>query len=407
MKIKTIRQFILLFVGSGFTVAGCDSGNLVTTDPEPDSAAVDISLTIFDKPPPGEAKQIANIVSKTTKLQDLRPGVDQRILRGVHAKAHGCVNAKFKVNEDLNERYQVGLFEKPGKTFDARIRFSNAAVLVDHDLQGGVNRSRGMALKVLDVDIGGAFLSTDRGQRNQDFLMINTTRFAFPTVRSYAFLTNTLLQSTAGADPRPLLALANPAVTAPPGFSDDDRVAVQRTVGIIRNDIQQKTVRNPAQVAYFGAAPFLFGADHVMKFSAAPCVAAEQTPLIGLTEGETPISPASNYLRDALIQSMQADEEFCYNFRIQVRELNDIRAPEEIESASMEWPQEEENYLDVARITIPPHQDVDSPDAQESCEKLVFTPWHSLAVYQPVGGINRLRLGVYRTSATHRQISAE
>jgi hypothetical protein len=71
------------------------------------------------------------------------------------------------------------------------------------------------------------------------------------------------------------------------------------------------------------------------------------------------------------------------------------------------WPEEEENYLDVARIIIPPHQDVDSPDAQESCDNLVFTPWHSLAAHQPVGGINRLRLDVYRTSAMHRQVSAE
>ena len=36
------------------------------------------------------------------------------------------------------------------------------------------------------------------------------------------------------------------------------------------------------------------------------------------------------------------------------------------------------------------------------CERLVFTPWHSLAAHQPIGSINRLRKAVYEASAQHR-----
>lgn len=156
---------------------------------------------------------------------------------------------------------------------------------------------------------------------------------------------------------------------------------------------------NPTQAQYFGAAPFLFGADRIMKFSAAPCVAVDV-----LAVEDTPNDAPRDYLRDALNQSMQGDEEICYNFQIQVRSLGEI-GTEKIENASTEWPGERDNYADVAKITIPLGQDIDSAVAEQSCEQLVFTPWHSLAAHQPVGGINRLRLDVYRNSARHRHIS--
>jgi hypothetical protein len=374
---------------------------------EAKSATVDISLTAFDMQPPGETEQIADIATKTTQLQDLRPDFDQPIHRGVHAKAHGCVSAKFTINDNLDEQYQVGLFRNPGQSFQAKIRFSNAAVLDAHDLDGG-NGSRGMAIKVLDVD--GPFLNAYQGGNNQDFLMINTTRFAFPTVRAYGFLTDTLLQSPKGAKADKLIGLGRltpeefaalqAAKKVPDGFSVDDYAAVQETFGVVV-EIRRTPVLNPTQAQYFGAAPFLFGANQIMKFSAAPCVAVDVLAL-----EDTPNDAPRDYLRDALKQSMQGDEEICYNFQIQVRSLGEI-GTDKIENASTEWPGERDNYADVAKITIPLGQDIDSAVAEASCEQLVFTPWHSLAAHQPVGGINRLRLDVYRNSARHRRISSD
>jgi hypothetical protein len=425
MNIRIVRQMLIIIAGSVFAVSGCNSDDLVTIDPEKDSAVVDISLTAIDNPPPGEAEQIAAIANKTTQLQEMRPG--DQILRGVHAKAHGCVSAEFRVNDNLEGQYQVGLFKTPGKSFQAEIRFSNAAVLREHDLKGAKNGSRGMAIKVLDVD--GLMLSKDRGRKNQDFLMINTSQFAFPTVRAYGFLTDTLLNSKAGADPTMLLALGaligaptsdpitpdhfaamqvaatDRGITVPEDFSVEDLAAVNETLKVI-GTIQGKVVRNPAQTRYFGAAPFLFGTNRVMKFSAEPCNPVFPAPFVGTTPDKTPENPTQNYLREALNQSMLGDREICYNFQIQVRESKEL-STENIENASTEWPEEMDKYVNVARITIAPRQNIDSADAQESCEKLVFTPWHSLADHQPVGGINRLRQGVYRNSATHRQVSIE
>ena len=77
---------------------------------------------------------------------------------------------------------------------------------------------------------------------------------------------------------------------------------------------------------------------------------------------------------------------------------------EPIEDATTLWPDELTSYEDVARITIPVPQAPDAPEAIEHCEKLAFTPFHSLAAHRPIGGINRLRHEVYESSATHRRL---
>ncbi len=60
-------------------------------------------------------------------------------------------------------------------------------------------------------------------------------------------------------------------------------------------------------------------------------------------------------------------------------------------------------FVNVARIVIPaPQKHINSKKAEAECEKLVFTPCHSLAAHQPLGGINRLRKAVYLASKDHR-----
>ena len=66
-----------------------------------------------------EQQQIKETTDLTVKLLDQRYPPPAKILRGVHPKSHGCVKAVFAVNRDLPESLQVGLFSRPGKTFDA------------------------------------------------------------------------------------------------------------------------------------------------------------------------------------------------------------------------------------------------------------------------------------------------
>jgi catalase len=366
-------------------------------------------------------------------MQGIRAETDQsqkgRLLRGVHPKSHGCVKAEFVVRDDIEKKYQVGLFAHPGKAYEAWIRFSNASVLREDDLQAnrdGIRQhgSRGMAIKIMDVK--GKMLSKEDGERNQDFLMINTPEFAFANVRDYLRLDRILERDPLGADPGPYFIPAVLAQLGPPVDGEPPEVTGKRKFlqSIVAKDpllnklsaddlkgtfasakvaanISKQTVRNPMQVQYFGAAPFLFGEGRAMKFSVVPSVATKQEKFDPITAD----NPTKDYLKEALIQTMKGDQYVRFDFKIQVRSVDDDNL--NIEDATTTWPNESTSYVNVARITVKAPQSPETEKAIEHCEKLVFSPWHSLADHQPLGGINRLRREVYSSSATHRGASDE
>jgi len=352
--------------------------------------------------PDQEAEQIAETTDLTVKLLDKRYPPPKQILRGVHPKSHGCVKATFTINPDIAAEFQVGLFAEPGKQFDAFIRFSNAAAVVGPDIdKEGKHGSRGMAVKVLDV--GGEVLIDDNGASNQDFLMINQPVFAFANTEDYLRLDSVLDRDndvpTGFFAP---LQLQNPAITEEQrrsilayieaeDISDEDIQRIADSARIV-GQIQATPVANPLGIQYFSAAPFLFGSDRVMKFSARPC--AEVPPT------KVPNPPPDNYLRDVLTETINRNEVLHFDFMLQVRtEGNDLG----IENASSLWDEARYPFISVAKITIPaPQPEVDSEENKAHCENLAFTPWHSLVEHQPIGSINRLRKSVYQASAEHR-----
>lgn len=380
------------------------------------AAAIGAEVSVFETIPPGEAGQIDETAAIMINLQDKRRKNDHtqndKLLRGVHPKSHGCVKAELVVNNDIDEKYRVGLFTDPGRKFDAWIRYSNAAALREDDLKPGrdgkrANGSRGMAIKVLNVD--GDFIDLDNGEKNQDFLMINTPEFAFPDVRNYLRLNRVLERSDKGDDAGPFFVI--PATPPLPPADDpiwndtwadfqpaSDGVATKNT-GRVIGEISKHTTKNPLEIQYFGAAPFMLGPDQVMKFSAAPCQEIQQPSLDELLAED----PSVDYLREALTGTMKGEEDICLNFKIQARSNGPDLAL--TENASTVWQDELSGYEDVARITIPAPQQPDTPEAIDHCENLAFTPWHSLEAHRPIGGINRLRQKVYYSSAKHRLTS--
>jgi catalase len=135
-----------------------------------------------------------------------------------------------------------------------------------------------------------------------------------------------------------------------------------------------------------------------MKYSAKP--SAEVPPT------QSPVTPRpENYLRDALTETINRDEPLYFDFLVQVRHEGDDFGVdnESIENASSEWKESDYPFISVAKITISaPQSEVDSAENKAHCEKLAFTPWHSLTEHQPIGSINRLRQSVYQASAEHR-----
>ncbi len=363
--------------------------------------------------PEQEAKQIAETAELTVKLLDKRYPPPKQILRGVHPKSHGCVKATFTINPDIASEFQVGLFAEAGKQFNAFIRFSNAAAVVGPDTAEFIDPvtkkeveehgSRGMAIKVLDV--GGEVLVDDNGAHNQDFLMINQPVFAFANTEDYLRLDRVLYRDNdVAAGFFAPLQLKNPAITEEQkrailaymeaeNISEEDVQRIGASFHIVKDIIQKTDVGNPLGIQYFSAAPFLFGSDRVMKFSAKPC--------IDLPPAHSPPRPRpENYLHDALTETMNQNEELHFDFMLQVRSEGEDLG---IENASSIWDERDYPFISVAKITIPaPQADVDSEEHKAHCEKLAFTPWHSLVEHQPIGSINRLRKSVYQASAEHR-----
>jgi hypothetical protein len=266
----------------------------------------------FEHPSEQEGEQIADITKLTVQLLDQRYPEGQRILRGVHPKSHGCVKAIFKINEDIEQDLRVGLFAHKGKNFEAIVRFSNASILVKPDINDGKHGSRGMAIKILEVD--GKVLLEDKGDHNQNFLMINQPSFVFANAEDYLRLDQIIFEDKDNATR--FFAGVGELFQKP---SEDLTEAESRLFTSfkllqgIQNTAESEDA-NPVEIRYFSAAPFLFGKNKVMKFSAKPIINGKLT--------EFPAQPSDNYLREALAASLEKDEDIIFSFGIQVRPRN-------------------------------------------------------------------------------------
>ena len=134
-------------------------------------------------------EEIVKLIRKSV-LAQYQPG-QRPALRDAHPKAHGCVKATFKVNDNLKPELAQGVFV-PGKTYQAMIRFSNG----DPDPMREDKRpdARGMAIKLLDVP-GRKILPDERDALTQDFVMIDYPVFFLNDPKDYLSLQKFLTKS--------------------------------------------------------------------------------------------------------------------------------------------------------------------------------------------------------------------
>lgn len=331
-----------------------------------------------------EGRLIEEVAADTVALLDKRYPEPKPILRGVHPKSHGCLKGSFTINPDIREDLRVGLFSEPGKCHAAVVRYSNASAVVDCDLSGG-NGSRGMAIKVMGVN--GEVLQKDGEGASQDFLMVNTPMFAFANVEDYHRLTKILLK-----DNDVPAAFFAPLQMAVPGITPEDKSRIVKSAQVVKT-IADTPVGNPLEVPYFGAAPFGFGPDRVMRFKAQPRVAP-----VPQTVPSEPVP--CDYLNEALTARMAEGEAVVFDFMLQVRKTKEVK---DLEDATSFWDEAETSFVCVATLVLDASQtDINSDEQRQACEDLVFTPWHALSDHEPLGGINRLRKMVYDASAEHR-----
>lgn len=356
------------------------------------------SMGPIEEIPREEAKQINNIVALTIQQLKNRYPANKTVLRGVHAKDHGCLKATFEIVEDLPEEFRVGVFAKPGHKYDAWVRYSNAATLVlADDAPGEAGKptpgSRGMAIKLLGVQ--GAPLMPPHGSLTQDFLLVNHPVFAFANVDDYEVLSTVLADPANTEQPFKFFEIQrNKGGEAAKRAAESFQIVKRIRAPDVASGAFQPQPACPVDCQYYSAAPFLLGDGAVMKFRAVPT-----SPGTGKPNAADP-----SYLRTALkerLDEQTGGEPVVFEFQVQLRPRGGLNVAEDIENVCKEWPEDKFTFKTVAKLTIP-LQDFDSPERRGVCEDLFFTPWHGLEDHRPIGGINRMRRAVYEASSTFR-----
>ena len=110
-----------------------------------------------------------------------------------------------------------------------------------------------------------------------------------------------------------------------------------------------------------------------------------------------PPTPTDNYLTENMTKHL-ATQGASFDFMIQVQK-DPVQMP--IEDAAVEWSESKSPFIKVATLRIPP-QDFQTREREVLAEDLSFSPAHSLLDHQPIGGINRARVEIYRHLAEFR-----
>lgn len=262
-------------------------------------------------------------------------------------KTVACTEARFTVPA-LEPRLAQGLFASAGE-YPATLRFANATELDDtkKDL-------RGLSIKVEGV-AGAEGPDGTRGV--QDFLFNSYPALFVGTPDIFL----DFIQATA----------------------DGSRIGffLRHPKSLLIVLRARDNPSSPLAISYYSTTPFRHGDTSAVKYAVSPCDA----PPDAQGEGDNP-----NYLRAALARDLNTGEA-CFDFKVQFQTNPDLMP---LEDASVVWPEHASPYESVARITIAT-QDIADPAALAACERLTFNPWNTLPAHRPLGGINRVRKGLY------------
>jgi hypothetical protein len=351
-------------LGLALAIGGCSVDQVKTASPEVSATSRVISYPEIDSElgehPYLNEKPIAEQLSVVIEESIRRQYIAGSARRDAHPKAHGCVKAQFHVLETLPNRLAKGIFI-PGKTYQAWIRFSNGSS--DPTRPDIKKDARGMAIKVLGVP--GMKLLEDEGQATtQDFILINNpVFFANDPARYLSFMRD------ANSD-RFYTKLLIPFALGAKGT----RIALET---------KSKRISNPLQTRYWSMVPYQLGIGSdrdAVKYSARGCSA---------TTDPMPDKPGHDFLRDALRDTLQKGDA-CMELLVQPRTSRSM----DVEDSMTEWKEAQSPFYPVATIHIP-QQVFDTPDQNEFCEELSFSPWHALPEHKPLGVTNRLRKVIY------------
>lgn len=292
--------------------------------------------------------------------------------RTLHVKSHGALVGTMEALADIPEHARQGLFRTP-RELPVVIRFSNGAGESAHD---DVQDVRGIAIKVIGVE-GEKAIPALADALTQDFLLIQSDAFAFPTPETFVSVVEALSGSKLLALPRLIGALG----TSLPGV-----------LGRVRKGLGPPPT-SVLDLRLHSGLPIRFG-DYAAKLDLVP---------------EHPAGEGQPKHPDRLARELEARVragEHTWTLRAQLF-VDEAQTP--IEDPTASWPEDVAPFVPVARIRVPA-QDPSSAEGQhlaERVEKLSFDPWHALAEHRPIGAMMRARNAAYRESTQERGASPE
>lgn len=319
-------------------------------------------------------------VSRELMERMLKESTNGVMTRDAHAKSHGCLKARFEVdNSSLPEKNRVGLFAN-NQGYEAWVRFSNNDHLpIRRDNEFDL---RGMSIKVMDVQ-GQKIMSGQETAPTQDFLMYGSSVFFVKDNKDYVGFIKGLRDNNA----------VRALLTEQPRAAFATVYAQWRVSGFT----------NPANMPYHSAVPVRLGKPDdenrmAMKYRTIPCSKKQFASPVG--------KKSLNYMRENLKNTLSRND-VCFLFQVQLQ-VDPSRMP--VEDARVEWPEQEQDYGNlpyapyqtVARVLIP-KQDFDKESRDRYCENLSFTPWHALVEHKPLGRTMRMRRDLYKATSDYRR----
>lgn len=347
--------------------------------PDPANAPVRFDPSV-EQVSADEQEAIAGLRDSFRKILDTTSKDYGHAVRAVHAKGHGILRGTLTVLDGLPPPLAQGLFAAPGR-HDAVLRFSTAPGDI---LDDAVSAPRGIGFKIYGVD--GELLPEAKGERTQDFLMVNGPIFGARTPAE--FLKNLKL----------LAATTDKAEGLKKAWSATMRVlegAIEAVGGksVLVTQLGGAPEVHPLGETYFSQTAYRYG-DYIAKFAFAPVSA-------GLTERTGDIVNVHgrpDALREVVRETI-VEQGGTWELRVQL--CTDLESMP-VEDPTVEWDEARSPFVAVARFEAEP-QIAWTPGNSEATEDvLAFSPWHGLEAHRPLGAINRARRPMYEFSSGYR-----
>lgn len=285
----------------------------------------------------------------------------------VHRKSHGLVDATLTI-ELVPEHLRFGLFANPG-VYQCLLRFSNGSGQVQPDATPDV---RGIAVKVkLSDQPWSAVIGENEDGKTEDFLLSNASTFFVRNVADYVEFTE---HNSKRSPLKFFFGGFNPL-----------RWRIHEAMSLAKSVFAPAA--NPLSIRYWSQTPYQVG-PYAVKYSLVPS---------GKPEPQFKRKSSPNHLRETMANHLLI-QPASFALMVQVQSLPE-KMP--VEDPTIEWDEQLSPFFKVGTLLLPVQQ-FDNDRNDRLGESLSFSPGHAVH-HRPIGGINRVRMVVYRALSELRR----